>query len=197
MSNILSKVKSAWNNRLLRSFMTIIILIVSVLAFHKILTIALKTDYPLSTPESWSMWPTISKGDLLVIQGGLRGEDIHADPKDGDIIIFRDPRGGPVPIVHRAIRKGYDESRKMWFFITKGDNNLREDPWIVWEDAIYGKVIFIIPYLGYIKIYLGSEYGVMLIIVLIVILLISENWDLIRRKSGKRNSSNISMGSEK
>ncbi|MEM1507083.1 MAG: signal peptidase I [Candidatus Bathyarchaeia archaeon] len=189
MSDLPSKAKRVWNNRMFKTLLMFTILIVSVFLAHKILTVILRTEYPLSTPESWSMWPTISRGDLLIIQGGLRGEDIHADPKYGDIIVFKDPRGGSTPIVHRAIYKGYDEGRKMWFFRTKGDNNWSEDPWIVWEDGIYGKVIFIIPYLGYFRIYLGNEGGIVIIAILIVVLLISENWDLIKERIGNRGNS--------
>ncbi|MCX8170647.1 MAG: signal peptidase I [Candidatus Bathyarchaeota archaeon] len=186
MSNLLRRARFVWSNRLLRTLLMLIMLVMSVFIFHRILTIILKTEYPLSTPESWSMWPTISRGDLLVIQGGLRGEDIRADPKDGDIIVFKDPRGGSIPIVHRAIYKKYDESRGMWFFKTKGDNVAHEDFWIVWEDSIYGKVILIIPYLGYIRIYLGNERGIAIITILIIALLVSENWDLIKGKLGSR-----------
>jgi len=186
----LRKAKSIWNNRLLRTLLIFTILFMSVFIFHKALIIMLKTEYPLSTPESWSMWPTISRGDLLIIQGGLRGEDIYADPKNGDIIVFKDPRGGSIPIVHRAIYKEYDESRGKWFFKTKGDNNLYADSWIVWENDIYGKVIFIIPYLGYIKIYLGNEGGIIIIAALIIVLLVSENWDLIKEKISNRGGDN-------
>lgn len=185
MGCLLNKAKRIWRNSLFRFFFVLIVLFAGVFIFHRVLMMVLKTDYPLSTPESWSMWPTISRGDLLIIQGGLKGEDIHADPKTGDIIVFKDPRGGSIPIVHRAIYKAYDENKKMWFFRTKGDNNRSEDPWVVWENEIYGKVIFIIPYLGYIKIYLGNEGGLLLIVILIVVLLLFENWDLVKRRLSK------------
>jgi len=158
------------------------ILILSVFALQKALILILRTEYPLTTPISNSMYPTIKVGDLLIVQGGLKGEDIHADPVNGDIIVFKDPvRDGSTPIVHRAIYKGYDETRKEYFFRTKGDNNRGEDSWIVWESNIYGKVIFVIPYLGYIKIYLGNELGIALTIILLVGLLLLENWDLLRK----------------
>lgn len=176
-------IKCAWKNRLLRSLFMLAILVLGVFALQKALILILKTEYPLTTPETWSMYPTIKRGDLLIVQGGLKGEDIYAHPVNGDIIIFRDPRGGPTPIVHRAIDKGYDETKREYFFKTKGDNNLREDSWIVWESDIYGKVIFIIPYLGYIKIYLGNELGLVLTIILLVMFLLLENWDLLRKRS--------------
>ncbi|MEM2341071.1 MAG: signal peptidase I [Candidatus Bathyarchaeia archaeon] len=184
MSEKLKKIRRLWDNGLFRSFIMLIILLLCVLAFQRILVIILKTEYPLTTPETDSMTPTIKVGDLLIVQGGLRGEDIHASQSDGDIIVFKDPRNiSSKPIVHRAIEKYYNGS--MWLFRTKGDKKgLPADPWWVPESYIYGKVIFIIPYLGYIKIYLGNEFGMMMIIILLVILLIFENLDLIRKKNG-------------
>jgi len=130
------------------------------------LAFALQTSTPLHTPISGSMEPTLKIGDLLIIRGGLKAEDIHASPKDGDIIIFHspsDPNG--IPIVHRAIEKIQKDGK--WYFITKGDNNPYDDyrtfGWLVPEDYIIGKVIFVIPKVGYIlrgldetKIYIGG-----------------------------------------
>jgi len=127
-----------------------------------VLAWALQTDTPLHTPISGSMEPTLKIGDLLIIRGGLRAEDIYANPKDGDIIIFRDPRDpNDLPIVHRAIEKFQKDGK--WYFRTKGDNNSRPDNWLVPEDYIIGKVIFVIPKAGYFlraldetKIYVGG-----------------------------------------
>jgi len=112
------------------------------------------------------MEPTLKIGDLLIIQGGLKAEDIYANPKDGDIIIFYNPSDpSDLPIVHRAIKKIQKDGK--WYFITKGDNNPFDDykifGWLVPEDYIIGKVIFVIPKAGYIlrgldetKIYIGG-----------------------------------------
>jgi len=181
-SGILRRIKYAWNSGLFKSILMLGVLILGMLTLHKALTLILRTEYPLTTPISNSMYPKIKVGDLLIVQGGLKGEDIHADPVDGDIIVFKDPRGGSTPIVHRAIYRGYDEARKEYFFRTKGDNNRWEDPWVVWESTIYGKVIFVIPYLGYIKIYLGNELGIALTIILLVTLLLLENLDLLKKR---------------
>lgn len=99
------------------------------------------------------MEPTLNVGDLLIIRGGLRAEDIHASPEDGDIIIFRSPSNpDAIPIVHRAIEKIQKDGK--WYFVTKGDNNPYDDyrafGWMVPEDYVIGKVIFVIPKVGYI-----------------------------------------------
>ena len=133
--------------------MLILLALIGSLSLQWILSLALHTNVPLHTPVSGSMEPTLRIGDLLVICGGLKAEDIHASPKDGDIIVFKNPDNPKgMPIVHRAIEKFRKDGK--WYFITKGDNNARDDyrlfGWIIPEDYIIGKVIFVIPKLGYI-----------------------------------------------
>lgn len=180
------KLKRLWGNGLFRSVFTVIMLIMLSFAFQRMLVLVLKTEYPLQTPISNSMYPTLKVGDLLVVQGGLSGEDIHADPKNGDIIVFRHPHTNEF-IVHRAIDKEYIKGK--WWFRTKGDNpetNPYPDSWLIPEDRVIGKVIFVIPYLGYIKIYLGNRYGILLLIALFLAFIIFENWNLISRGDHER-----------
>ena len=133
--------------------MLILLAFIGSFALQWILSLVLHTNAPLHTPVSGSMEPTLKIGDLLVIRGGLKAEDIHASPKDGDIIVFKNPDNPEgMPIVHRAIEKFQKDGK--WYFITKGDNNTRDDydayGWIIPEDYIIGKVIFVIPKLGYV-----------------------------------------------
>jgi len=160
----------------------ILIALLGSLALQWALTLALHTSTPLHTPISGSMEPTLKIGDLLIIRGGLKAEDIHASPKDGDIIIFRNPSDpNDLPIVHRAIKKIQKNGK--WYFITKGDNNPFDDyrtfGWMVPEDYIIGKVIFVIPKVGYLlrgldetKIYVGG-YAVTLRMFLMAINIIA------------------------
>ena len=188
------KLKRLWNNGLFRSVFTILMLMALTFAFQKMLVLALRTEYPLQTPISNSMYPTLKVGDLLIVQGGLSGEDIYADPKNGDIIVFRRPYDANEFIVHRAIEKKYDERRRLWLFKTKGDNNLSPDPWgWISEKEIIGKVIFVIPYLGYIKIYLGNRYGIFVIVALLLAFIILENRDLISKEKDENNERSINQ----
>jgi len=143
-----------------------------------VLAWSLQTETPLHTPISRSMEPTLKIGDLLIIRGGLKAEDIYASPKDGDIIIFRNPIDPEdLPVVHRAIRKIQKNGK--WYFVTKGDNNPYDDykifGWLVPEDYIIGKVIFVVPMVGYVfrmldetKVYIGG-YAITLRVFLMAI----------------------------
>lgn len=184
MSKKLSRDKSLRReDNILRSglFGAVLLLLFALIgsfAFRWALSFALQTSTPLHTPISGSMEPTLKIGDLLIIRGGLKAEDIHASPNDGDIIIFHNPNNQKdLPIVHRAIKKVQKDGK--WYFITKGDKNPFDDyrtfGWMVSEDHIIGKVIFVIPKVGYIlrgldetKIYIGG-YVVTLRMILIAI----------------------------
>lgn len=112
------------------------------------LAFALSTDMPIVAVESNSMVPTFYKGDILILQG------VPADQLDvGDIIVFSPPKQD-IPVVHRIIDVNPDGT-----FQTKGDAN----PDQIWYEKsikssqVHGKEIFIIPFLGWIKI-ITMEY---------------------------------------
>jgi signal peptidase I len=92
-----------------------------------------------------SMSPTINYGDLTVN---------YLEPFSalgvGNAIAFHDPRGNPGIIIHRIVSEttcGMDIC-----FVTKGDNtatNSVPDPWYVTQKDYAGRVILVIPYVGY------------------------------------------------
>jgi hypothetical protein len=107
------------------------------------------------TQEAFSLFPLkngFKKGDIVVVWGRFI-------PRVGDIIIFKPNEGSraPRPIVHRivAINNGIIE--------TKGDHNAEQltssnnifgtDETSITQEQIIGKVIFKIPYLGWLKIF--------------------------------------------
>lgn len=129
-----------------------------------------------------SMTPTLIVGDIVVSRA--------VDPlviEVGDIIVFKDPRGGPIPIVHRVIAKYDGENVR---FITKGDYNPAPDPWIVYGNMVLGRYIFKIPQLGKVKAVLDVEVlGIpigILITVLLLIMIIS--YDYVSWRRGQRAS---------
>ncbi len=197
-NGLLVKLKKLWDKELFRSIFLLGVTILGVFLFQDILIFALRTDYPLTTPVSTSMEPTLMRGDLLVVQGGLNwSSDIIAGPETGDIIVFRKPGNPEEFLVHRAIEKfQYNDT---WYFITKGDNNNNRDYWPgfpnggVPESYLIGKVIWHIPLLGYIKIYLGTPVGIAISIFLLALLLLLDN---IRPSDKSKDSSKGSESSQ-
>ena len=112
---------------------------------------------------SGSMEPELHVGSVVYVKG--------ADPKslkEGDIITFR--LGEDLIATHRIIEI-IDENGHL-SFKTKGDANNISDAHPVDEDALVGKVLFDIPYLGGIKSYIDTGRGRLVAICGALILLI-------------------------
>lgn len=109
---------------------------------------ALSTDMPVVAVESNSMVPTFNQGDILVITGSSDPENYENMLNVDDIIVFS-VEERDVPIVHRIIEINPDGS-----YQTRGDANRVQHEFEkhIEPDQIHGKMILIIPYLGWVKI---------------------------------------------
>lgn len=106
------------------------------------------------TNTSDSMLPTINRGSLTIV--GKIDTDLY---KPGDIISFYTQTGKKQDIItHRIFRRGGN------VYITKGDNNEAIDVEPVIPRLIIGKVIIIIPLLGYWVSFIKSKFGIILCI---------------------------------
>jgi signal peptidase I len=118
-----------------------------------------------------SMSPTINHGDAVMVYG-VAFHSLHA----GDIIVFKDPRGGSQTIVHRIVAV-QDDGNGSTYLLTKGDNtntNPTIDPWKVTQQYYLSKVILVVPLVGYISPALWglSGFSAILPIAFVVILLL-------------------------
>jgi len=165
------KLKDILKNEYVKSLIFLAIILGSVGAFWLGLRIYLQTDYPLFVVASGSMETTLYRGDLIVVQGGLNTSDIVAAYETGDIIVFHRPDSPEELIVHRAVEKYQNGDA---YLKTKGDNNPGRDPWDVYDNDLVGKVVWIIPYLGYIPLFVHTPAGTATIVILIIILIILE-----------------------
>jgi len=99
--------------------------------------------------DSWPVHDGLNVGDMPIVKG-------EREYKIGDVIIYS-VVGSDAPIIHRIITINNDGS-----YQTKGDNNDRQNNYEfhVKPDQIKGKVIFIIPKVGYFKVLLNKLVGV-------------------------------------
>jgi len=96
---------------------------------------------------SESMVPVMLIGDAIIITR-VAPEDI----KIGDIIAFDLDKNGKTIVSHRVIdtkNNGKSEQSATIYFQTKGDNVQHKDPFIIDSKKVIGKVVFKIPYIGY------------------------------------------------
>lgn len=135
-----------------------------------------------------SMYPVMKRGDLVVVENApweFNPEDVEV----GDIVIYDAhwPLGGnrityvlqidnktlelyegdnTRPVVHRVIDKINIEGN--YYIITKGDDNPTYDPELIPLDQIKKRVVtvnekpLVIPYVGYISIYLKKYIWIVL-----------------------------------
>lgn len=103
---------------------------------------------------SGSMEPEISVGDLLMIYESKNYEV-------GDVVVYQ---SGRIAVTHRIVSISGDE------VITRGDANNAEDEPITLE-RIKGKVVMIIPCVGYLVNIIKTPLGTFSIIALAVLLL--------------------------
>ena len=118
--------------------------------FYFSLSFILGSRMPIVTVVSDSMTPIINRGDLLVT---YHPKAFHV----GDIVVYRVESFG-YPIVHRIIR--IEERNGERIYAMKGDNNPSEDPWMVGEANIIGKVVFSLPLLGTPRLFLFRVFGI-------------------------------------
>ena len=97
--------------------------------------------YYAVTIGSSSMKPSIKVGDVIIVKK-LKKNELDSI-KVGDILVYKhDER----LIVHRLVE--IKTLNKTKYYITKGDNNLTNDSYVVSKDEIVGIKFLKIPYIG-------------------------------------------------
>jgi len=104
--------------------------------------------YNRSYIDSWPISGGFLVGDMPIVQGG-------SSYSVGDVVVYSVP-GQSVPIIHRIIVINPDGS-----YQTKGDNNLQQ---LTYEFSVrgaqvHGKVIAVVPKLGYFKVFTMRVFG--------------------------------------
>lgn len=111
--------------------------------------------------RSGSMEPTIIAGDIILIKN-------NPPYKKNDVVTFRDQTNRIV--THRIIQVAGNESTPM--YLTKGDANRSIDSGKVSLENILGKVVLVIPKIGFLVNFTKSMPGLIIMILSPVLLLI-------------------------
>jgi signal peptidase I len=129
---------------------------------------------------SGSMTPLMLPGDGIVV----KSVDLN-ELTAGDILTFRDPGGKPdTYVTHRIIALKED---KELIFKTKGDANNAEDDFNVTASKAVGKLVFVIPFAGYLpKIVKNKNVFFFMIILPASLIIIGEIWNIILYSSPQR-----------
>lgn len=109
---------------------------------------------------SGSMEPEIHTGSLCFINTNLKFDDVAV----GDVIAFQADSGNEV--AHRAMEITSEG------IVTRGDANQREDAGYRTADTYVGKIVIVIPFLGYILSFLRTPIGIIGILTIVFSIMI-------------------------
>jgi signal peptidase len=187
----MKKMKELKENKIFKILMSIIRVLIGIILVGFILVVCLQRfsdnkisffDYRMFTVISGSMKPKYNIGDVLIAK--------KVDPstiKVGDTISYKGMAGdfnGKV-ITHQVVSIDKDSTRG-YLFHAKGLANLVEDP-IVYENQIYGVVIYRSVILSTIYEIVGTSIGFyMFIIVPLIFIIGSEIFTTLLEKEEKR-----------
>ena len=160
------------HRRVIIDIFAVAVVVLSVIVIYFGLQIALATTTPWVAVASGSMSPALEVGDLVIVQG-IAPADIQIQ----DIIVFDSPQGSRT--IHRVTRIETLPDGTIQFK-TKGDANPSEDIYWTLEQNVQGRLLYRIPYLGW----LALEPTIPIIIIIIIIILILF-WPEKRRKRKK------------
>jgi signal peptidase I len=107
-------------------------------------------DYERSYINSWSVPTGFMIGDMPIVKGEkTNGYEV------GDVVVYSVP-AQKYPIIHRIIKINDDGT-----YQTKGDNNMDQLPYefSIRDEQIFGKVVLVIPKLGYFKVMLTKLFA--------------------------------------
>ena len=148
----------------------IVIVGIGVLLVWVGLQVVFGTQNPFYVVASGSMIPVLEVYDVLIVQGNIPFEDIQL----GDIIVFDRPSDHNRVIVHRVITILSDEPKTIK---TKGDANPASIPgtdFPITEDEYIGKVVYVLPQVGYVTQILKPPVNYIIIAIVIGIMIFKQ-----------------------
>ena len=104
----------------------------------------------------------------------------------GDIITFSPSGSSKDLITHRIALKQFPEGVTGYpAYLTSGDANEKFDNWEITNDKIIGKVVFSIPYLGYIADFAKKPQGFILLVIVPATIVIYEELKMLKGEFSK------------
>lgn len=130
-------------------------LLVGVAALLLVTLLPITGNAEIKIVKSGSMEPTIPTGSVVAVMPSKAY-------KVGDVITFGKDTKTQIPTTHRIIAERAEGNQT--YFTTKGDANEEQDPREVPAREIIGKVLFHVPYAGYILDFARQPMGFVLLI---------------------------------
>jgi signal peptidase len=123
--------------------------------------------------KSGSMEPTIKTGGIVV-------DFPQSNYQVGDVVTFGQDTKVQIPTTHRIV--AITGSGASAVYTTKGDANDAPDPVVTHVGDIHGKVLFTVPYIGYVLNFARQPLGFALLVGIPALLIIIEEVSKIVRE---------------
>lgn len=144
-------------------------------------------NYRLFSVVSQSMTPVYDIGDVLIAK-----EKDPSTIKEGDVVSYLGTTGSFANkvITHRVVNIEKREDGK-YYYRTKGDANLVEDP-IVMEDQLYGVVVYKSILLSLVYRIVGTQIGFFMFIIIPIMIIIGSEMisTLLDKEEDRRKKAN-------
>lgn len=140
---------------------------IGMLALWIVVQVVFGTSSPFYVVSSGSMVPELMVFDMLVVQGNIPFSDIDV----GDIIVFDRPSDHDRVIVHRVDTILVDDPKTLR---TKGDANPNSIPgtdYPITEEEYLGKVVYVVPQIGYVTRILTPPINYIIIVIIIGVMI--------------------------
>lgn len=158
-----------WN--LISTVLVTLVVLLAVLLVASKLPIA--GNYKVLVVLSGSMEPAIHTGSVVAVKPA-------AEYNIGDVITFGDSDKNSTPVTHRINGISLQDGQPV--FTTKGDANDDADSTAIQLDDIQGKVLFSIPFLGYVLEFVRRPLGFTAVVILPAIAIIIDELIKISRE---------------
>lgn len=166
------------NPKVKHAIKDVVIVIAGVVAVWLSLQAAFGTPNPFYVVSSGSMEPVLNVYDVLIVKDGSTFETVER----GDIIVFNRPEVHDRVIVHRIVDIKESSER---IITTKGDANPASIPgtdFPITEDDYIGKVVYVIPKVGYVTRLIQPPVNYIIIAIILAILFFNRT----SRKKGEK-----------
>ena len=146
-------------SKIIYYFFLIIIAVIALLLIVSVLPVTGNIKFMIV--QSGSMEPEIKTGSIVMTKPS-------SEYNVGDIITFGPYSRTKAPTTHRIVEV------KNGTYITKGDRNNAPDVKPVTQKEIIGKVVFDVPYLGYVINFTRQPVGFLLVLLIPAAIIVSD-----------------------
>lgn len=166
--------KNMETKKILKIIQNIITVVIIIIGLFLIVTLfPIKNNYQVKVVLSGSMEPTIHTGSVVIIKPS-------SQYKIRDIVIFGKDTKTEIPTTHRIV-----SSRAVggvMLFTTKGDANEDTDATEIRPSDIHGKVLFSVPFMGYVISFVRKPLGIIVVIFIPALVIIYDEIKKIREE---------------